>query len=70
MKLNELSPAAGSKKDRKRVGRGIGSGIGRSESGASPPSMRRISILPSSAVKIFCRVGSKPQHQLHIGSCT
>ena len=29
MKLNELSPAAGSKKNRKRVGRGIGSGIGK-----------------------------------------
>jgi len=29
MKLNEISPAAGSKKDRKRVGRGIGSGLGK-----------------------------------------
>ncbi len=29
MKLNELSPAAGAKKDRKRVGRGIGSGFGK-----------------------------------------
>ena len=29
MKLNQLSPAAGSKKDRKRVGRGIGSGLGK-----------------------------------------
>ncbi|NNJ65827.1 MAG: 50S ribosomal protein L15 [Xanthomonadales bacterium] len=29
MKLNELGPAAGSKKDRKRVGRGIGSGQGK-----------------------------------------
>ena len=29
MKLNELSPAQGSKKDRKRVGRGIGSGMGK-----------------------------------------
>jgi large subunit ribosomal protein L15 len=29
MKLNELSPASGSKKDRKRVGRGIGSGLGK-----------------------------------------
>jgi len=29
MKLNELSPAAGSKKDRKRVGRGAGSGLGK-----------------------------------------
>jgi large subunit ribosomal protein L15 len=29
MKLNELGPAAGSKKDRKRVGRGIGSGLGK-----------------------------------------
>jgi large subunit ribosomal protein L15 len=29
MKLNELSPAEGSKKDRKRVGRGMGSGIGK-----------------------------------------
>ena len=29
MKLNELSPAEGSKKDRKRVGRGIGSGDGK-----------------------------------------
>lgn len=29
MKLNELSPAAGSKKDRKRVGRGTGSGLGK-----------------------------------------
>ena len=29
MKLNELSPAEGSKKDRKRVGRGVGSGIGK-----------------------------------------
>jgi large subunit ribosomal protein L15 len=29
MKLNELSPAAGSKKDRKRVGRGAGSGVGK-----------------------------------------
>ena len=29
MKLNELSPAAGSKKNRKRVGRGIGSGVGK-----------------------------------------
>ncbi|MFC1720243.1 50S ribosomal protein L15 [Pseudomonadota bacterium] len=29
MKLNSLSPAEGSKKDRKRVGRGIGSGLGK-----------------------------------------
>lgn len=29
MKLNEISPAAGSKKDRKRVGRGSGSGVGK-----------------------------------------
>jgi large subunit ribosomal protein L15 len=29
MKLNELSPAEGSKKDRKRRGRGIGSGLGK-----------------------------------------
>ena len=29
MKLNTLSPAAGSKKSRKRVGRGIGSGFGK-----------------------------------------
>jgi large subunit ribosomal protein L15 len=29
MKLNELGPATGSKKDRKRVGRGIGSGLGK-----------------------------------------
>ena len=29
MKLNELSPAAGSKQNRKRAGRGIGSGIGK-----------------------------------------
>ena len=29
MKMNELSPAPGSKKNRKRVGRGIGSGLGK-----------------------------------------
>jgi len=29
MKLNTISPAAGSKRDRKRVGRGIGSGLGK-----------------------------------------
>jgi large subunit ribosomal protein L15 len=29
MKLNSISPAEGSKKDRKRVGRGIGSGSGK-----------------------------------------
>jgi large subunit ribosomal protein L15 len=29
MKLNQLSPAAGAKKSRKRVGRGIGSGLGK-----------------------------------------
>jgi large subunit ribosomal protein L15 len=29
MKLNKLSPAEGSKKPRKRVGRGIGSGVGK-----------------------------------------
>lgn len=29
MKLNTLAPAEGSKKDRKRVGRGIGSGLGK-----------------------------------------
>ena len=29
MKLNRLSPAPGSKKGRKRVGRGIGSGLGK-----------------------------------------
>ena len=29
MKLNSISPAQGSKQDRKRVGRGIGSGIGK-----------------------------------------
>jgi large subunit ribosomal protein L15 len=29
MKLNNLSPAAGSKRPRKRVGRGIGSGLGK-----------------------------------------
>jgi len=29
MRLNELKPADGSKRDRKRVGRGIGSGLGK-----------------------------------------
>jgi large subunit ribosomal protein L15 len=29
MRLNELKPAEGSKRDRKRVGRGIGSGLGK-----------------------------------------
>ena len=29
MKLNELSPAEGSKKNRKRAGRGMGSGLGK-----------------------------------------
>lgn len=29
MKLNELKPAPGSKKERKRVGRGVGSGMGK-----------------------------------------
>jgi large subunit ribosomal protein L15 len=29
MRLNTISPAAGSKTDRKRVGRGIGSGLGK-----------------------------------------
>ena len=29
MKLNELSPAAGSRKNRKRLGRGVGSGSGK-----------------------------------------
>ena len=29
MKLNEISPAEGSKKDRKRVGRAVGSGTGK-----------------------------------------
>ena len=29
MRLNDLSPAAGSKKRKVRVGRGIGSGIGK-----------------------------------------
>jgi large subunit ribosomal protein L15 len=29
MKLNELSPAAGGKQNRKRAGRGIGSGVGK-----------------------------------------
>ncbi len=29
MKLNSISPATGSKRDRKRVGRGMGSGIGK-----------------------------------------
>lgn len=29
MKLNTISPAEGSKKDRKRAGRGIGSGLGK-----------------------------------------
>ncbi len=29
MKLNELSPAKGARKDRKRVGRGVGSGHGK-----------------------------------------
>lgn len=29
MKLNELSPAKGSKKNRKRLGRGVGSGFGK-----------------------------------------
>lgn len=29
MRLNTLSPAEGSRKDRKRVGRGIGSGLGK-----------------------------------------
>lgn len=29
MKLNELSPAAGSRKSRKRIGRGVGSGTGK-----------------------------------------
>ena len=29
MKLHEMSPAAGSKKSRTRVGRGLGSGLGK-----------------------------------------
>jgi large subunit ribosomal protein L15 len=29
MKLNELSPAEGSKSSRKRLGRGVGSGLGK-----------------------------------------
>ena len=29
MKLHEMSPAAGSKKTRTRVGRGLGSGLGK-----------------------------------------
>ncbi|MEX1058353.1 MAG: 50S ribosomal protein L15, partial [Natronospirillum sp.] len=29
MRLNDMSPAEGSKKDAKRVGRGIGSGLGK-----------------------------------------
>ena len=29
MKLNSIKPAEGSKKDRRRVGRGIGSGLGK-----------------------------------------
>ena len=29
MRLNELSPASGSRKDRKRIGRGVGSGSGK-----------------------------------------
>jgi large subunit ribosomal protein L15 len=29
MKLNSISPAEGSKKERRRVGRGIGSGLGK-----------------------------------------
>ena len=29
MRLNTLKPAEGSKQDRKRVGRGIGSGLGK-----------------------------------------
>ncbi len=29
MRLNELSPAAGAKKDAERVGRGVGSGVGK-----------------------------------------
>jgi len=29
MRLNSMQPAAGSKRDRKRVGRGIGSGLGK-----------------------------------------
>jgi large subunit ribosomal protein L15 len=47
MKMNELSPAPGSRKNRKRVGRGIGSGLGKtagrghkgqkSRSGGLPP---------------------------------
>lgn len=29
MKLNSIQPAEGSRRDRKRVGRGIGSGLGK-----------------------------------------
>ena len=29
MELNQIKPGAGSKKDRRRVGRGIGSGLGK-----------------------------------------
>ena len=34
MRLNELSPAPGSKTNRKRVGRGIGSGLGKTQPGS------------------------------------
>jgi hypothetical protein len=48
----------------------IAAGIGASESGARPPTIRLIGIRSATAAKIFWRVGSKPQHQLHMGSWT
>ena len=40
MRLNTIKPAAGSKKNRRRVGRGIGSGLGKT--GGQMPLQRRL----------------------------
>ena len=59
MRLNTLSPAPGSKKDAKRVGRGIGSGTGktagRGHKGQKSRSGGSVRVRISRVVRCLCR---------------
>ena len=59
MQLNEIKPADGSRKDRRRVGRGIGSGLGKTAGRGHKGQKSRSGgyhKVVSKAVKCLCNV--------------
>jgi hypothetical protein len=64
MKLNDLSPVEGSRKNRKRVGRGPGSGHGRTAcrgSKGQKASLAGVSVLLLKAVRCPCTEGCQKE---------